>query len=170
MLMHRRHVFLNTMVATWLALATFSGIDLAVPGARAASPVDVYQFESEAQQRRYKALIEEFRCPKCLNTNIAGSDAPIAQDLRRTVHRLVVVEGYTDQQVRDFLQERYGDFVLYNPPFTSRTLLIWMMPVALAVLGVIVLLGLLRRARSRRGLTLDAQAQARLDALLKEES
>ena len=72
-----------------------------LPAGWAASPVDVYQFDDESQRQRYKLLIDEFRCPKCLNTNIAGSDAPIAQDLRRTVHRLVVVEGYTDQQVRD---------------------------------------------------------------------
>ncbi len=137
--------------------------------AGAASPVDVYQFDNDAQQARYKALIDEFRCPKCLNTNIAGSDAPIAQDLRRTVHRLVVVEGYSDQQVRDFLQARYGDFVLYNPPFNTRTALIWLMPVGLAVIGVVVLLGLLRRARVRQAIVLDAQDQAKLRAILDDE-
>ena len=135
----------------------------------AASPVDVYQFNSDAEQRRYKALIEEFRCPKCLNTNIAGSDAPIAQDLRRTVHRLVVTEGYTDQQVRDFLQERYGDFVLYNPPWSQRTVVIWLMPGLLALVAIGVLFGLLKRARTRRGLTLDEAAQSKLQAILKED-
>ncbi|MEC8060686.1 MAG: cytochrome c-type biogenesis protein, partial [Pseudomonadota bacterium] len=83
--------------------------------AHGASTVDVLAFESEQQQRRYKALIDEFRCPKCLNTNLSGSDAPIAQDLRRSVYRLVQ-EGRSDQQIRDFLQQRYGDFVLYKPP------------------------------------------------------
>ena len=139
------------------------------PMSWAASPVDVYQFDSDAQQQRYKMLIDEFRCPKCLNTNIAGSDAPIAQDLRRTVHRLVVVEGYTDQQVRDFLQARYGDFVLYNPPFNARTALIWLMPVALGVVGIGVLFGLLTRARRRQAVVLDAQDQAKLRALLEDD-
>ena len=142
---------------------------LCVGGSWAASQVDVYAFDSDEQQRRYKALIEEFRCPKCLNTNIAGSDAPIAQDLRRTVHKLVVTDGFTDQQVRDFLQERYGDFVLYNPPFTARTVVIWLMPVALAVLGGIVLFFLLARAREKRAVALDASAQSRLRAILEEE-
>ena len=82
-------------------------------------------FESEQQQRRYKALIDEFRCPKCLNTNLSGSDAPIAQDLRRSVYRLVQ-EGRSDQQIRDFLQQRYGDFVLYKPPFAGPTAFIWL--------------------------------------------
>ena len=135
----------------------------------AASQVDVYQFDSDEQQRRYKGLIEEFRCPKCLNTNIAGSDAPIARDLRRTVHKLVVVDGMTDQEVRDFLQARYGDFVLYDPPLTSRTVVIWLMPVALAVLGAIVLFFLLGSARRKSQVTLDDQDQTRLRALLEEE-
>ena len=116
-----------------------------------------------------KGLIEEFRCPKCLNTNIAGSDAPIAQDLRRTVHKLVVTDGFTDQQVRDFLQERYGDFVLYKPPFTARTVVIWLMPVAIAVLGAIVLFLLLSRAREKRSVSLDAADRSRLQAILEED-
>ena len=135
----------------------------------AASPVDVYQFDNAEQQRRYKALIEEFRCPKCLNTNIAGSDAPIAQDLRRTVHKLVVTDGLSDQEVRDFLQQRYGDFVLYKPPFNARTVVIWLMPLALAVLGGIVLFFLLTRARDKRAVALNDADQSRLQAILKED-
>ena len=108
----------------------------------AASQIDVYQFDNEEQRARYKALIAELRCPKCMNTNLAGSDAPIAQDLRRTVHRLVVSEGFSDQAVRDHLQARYGDFVLYRPPFTSQTWLVWTMPVGLGLLGVAVLLAM----------------------------
>ena len=158
----------------WLIVALFMFGTWVAPGFMstqvfAESPVDVYQFENDAQQARYKALIAEFRCPKCLNTNIAGSDAPIAQDLRRTVHKLVVTDGYTDQQVRDFLQARYGDFVLYKPPFNSRTMLIWMMPVALTLLGIMVLFGLLKRARSRKSLQLNAADQSRLEAILEED-
>jgi len=153
----------------WILALLFGALLLAADGARAASQVDVYQFDSEEQQRRYKALIEEFRCPKCLNTNIAGSDAPIAQDLRRTVHKLVVTDGFSDQEVRDFLQQRYGDFVLYNPPFNTRTVVIWLMPVALAVLGGIVLFFLLSRARDKRAVALDADDRSRLQAILKED-
>lgn len=152
-----------------LNLALFGLILLASDAAWAASQVDVYHFDDAQQQRRYKALIEEFRCPKCLNTNIAGSDAPIAQDLRRTVHKLVVVDGLTDAEVRDFLQQRYGDFVLYKPPFTARTMIIWLMPVALAALGAIVLFLLLTRARTKREITLDDAAKSRLKAILDED-
>jgi cytochrome c-type biogenesis protein CcmH len=149
------------LMLTLVMLCTFS--------VRAASPVDIYQFDTPQQQQRYKALTDEFRCPKCLNTNIAGSDAPIAQDLRRTVHRLVVSEGYTDQQVRDFLQARYGDFVLYNPPLTGRTWLIWLMPVALGLVGLVVLFGLLVRARKQGVVSLDADEESRLQAILEKD-
>jgi cytochrome c-type biogenesis protein CcmH len=152
-----------------LVVILFGGLLLLAEGAWSASQVDIYQFDNAEQQRRYKALIEEFRCPKCLNTNIAGSDAPIAQDLRRTVHKLVVTDGFSDQEVRDFLQQRYGDFVLYNPPFNARTVVIWLMPVALAVLGGIVLFLLLSRARHKRAVALDAEAQSRLQAILRED-
>ena len=68
---------------------------------QASGPVDIFEFSSEEQKLRYKSLIEEFRCPKCLNINIAGSDAPIAQDLRRTVHRLLVEKAMSDDEIRE---------------------------------------------------------------------
>ena len=89
-------------------------------------------------------MIDEFRCPKCLNTNLSGSDAPIAKDLRGTVHRLIVEEDYSDQEIRDFLQARYGDFVLYNPPFKPGTWLLWLAPVVFSVLGLWVLIRVIR--------------------------
>ncbi|NOX51594.1 MAG: cytochrome c-type biogenesis protein CcmH [Gammaproteobacteria bacterium] len=148
----------------------FTGLALLMCSvAEAASPVDVYHFDTAQQQQRYRALIEEFRCPKCLNTNIAGSDAPIAQDLRKAVHRLVVLEQYTDQQVRDYLQARYGDFVLYDPPFTQRTWLIWMVPLCLGLLVLAVLFSLQRRARRHATIELNAQDQSRLKAFLEDD-
>ena len=131
----------------------------------AASQIDTFSFTDEVQERRYRALIEEFRCPKCLNTNLAGSDAPIAQDLRKVVYRLVVTQGMSDQEVRDYLQARYGDFVLYDPPFNSKTWYIWLVPVALGVLAMFVLLRLVRGARTSTTM-LNAQQQERLQEIV----
>ena len=131
----------------------------------AASQIDTFSFTDEFQERRYRALIEEFRCPKCLNTNLAGSDAPIAQDLRKVVYRLVVTQGMSDQEVRDYLQARYGDFVLYDPPFNSKTWYIWLVPVALGLLAMFVLLRLVRGARSSTTV-LNAQQQKRLQEIV----
>ena len=131
----------------------------------AASQIDTFSFTDEVQERRYRALIEEFRCPKCLNTNLAGSDAPIAQDLRTVVYRLVVTQGMSDQEVRDYLRARYGDFVLYDPPFNSKTWYIWLVPIALGVLALFVLLRLVRGARSS-ATVLNAQQQDRLKEIV----
>jgi cytochrome c-type biogenesis protein CcmH/NrfF len=111
----------------------------------AAGQVDVYEFPSAEHEARYRGLIAELRCPKCLNTNLAGSDAPIAQDLRRTVHRLVTEGELSDAEIRAWLQDRYGDFVLYDPPFRPDTWLLWLAPVAFLLAGFYVLLRLLRQ-------------------------
>ena len=128
-----------------------------------AGPVDVYQFSDAESERRYRALIDEFRCPKCLNVNISGSDAPIAQDLRAAVYRLVVQEGRSDDEVRAYLKARYGDFVLYNPPFNAGTVLLWFGPGLFVVLGVALIA---RRLRHQRAATLGTDDERRLRTIL----
>lgn len=113
--------------------------------ATAESPVDLFEFQTDEQEARYRALIAELRCPKCLNTNLAGSDAPIAADLRRTVHRLITEEGMSNAEILDFLQARYGDFVLYDPPFRPDTWILWLAPAAFLLAGLLVLWRMLRR-------------------------
>src|SRR5262249_39805127 len=105
---------------------------------RAAGPagaIEAFQFDTPAQEARYRALTEESGGPKCLTRNLAGSDAPIGADLRATVHRLIL-EGASDQAIRDSLRERYGDFVLYDPPVRGGTVLLWIIPAALLASGV----------------------------------
>ena len=92
--------------------------------------IDAYPFPNKELTDRYEQLISELRCPQCLNTNLAGSDAMIAQDLRREVHRMLI-EGKTDKEVLDFMYFRYGDFVLYDPKFDLKTLALWLSPVLL---------------------------------------
>ena len=76
--------------------------------------IDAYPFPNEELRQRYDNLIAELRCPQCLNTNLAGSDAMIAQDLRREVHRMLL-DGMEDDEILTFMHERYGDFILYEP-------------------------------------------------------
>jgi len=154
----------------WVRFALVLVVSLIGLELRAASPVDIYEFDSAEQQARYRGLIDELRCPKCMNTNLAGSDAPIAQDLRRTVHRLVVQEGYDDQAVRDYLQARYGDFVLYRPPFSAQTWLLWMVPVGLGVIGVGVLIVLRLRSSAQETEELSQAETQRIAALLRSTS
>lgn len=107
---------------------------LALPSLAA---IDAYPFDTDEERNRYNALIDELRCPQCLNTNLAGSDAMIAKDLRREVHRLVL-EGKTDAEILDFMYTRYGDFILYEPRVTSRTAALWFGPVFLLLLAVFI--------------------------------
>ncbi len=149
----------------WLT-SLCAGLLLAISsGSFAAGQVDIHEFPNPDLEARYKLLIDEFRCPKCLNTNLSGSDAPIAKDLRDTVYRLLVEEAMSDQQIREFLQARYGDFVLYNPPFKPGTWVLWLAPVAFALIGLVVLL---RMVRPRPVVTLSAAEQDRIQQLLRE--
>jgi cytochrome c-type biogenesis protein CcmH len=130
--------------------------------------IEAFSFENPEQEHRYQALTEEFRCPKCLNTNLAGSDAPIAADLRAAIHRLIV-EGKSDDDIRTYLHDRYGDFVLYNPPLRTGTALLWFAPAALIVIGLIVIGVMVSRRRGATTLLSDAE-QARLTQLLHDEA
>jgi cytochrome c-type biogenesis protein CcmH len=133
-----------------------------------AGAIEAFRFDNAAQEARYRALTEELRCPKCLNTNLAGSDAPIAADLRATVHRLIL-EGQSDQAIRDYLQQRYGDFILYNPPLRPSTVLLWALPAALLLIGVVIIGAMVRRRAGEED-SLDEAERARLDALLGHDA
>jgi len=123
-----------------------------IGGAQAA--IDAYEFESEAERERYRTLVEELRCPKCQNQNIADSNAPIAMDLRREIFRMLE-EGQSNEQIVDYLVARYGDFVRYKPPVNLKTLALWYGPIAMLVVGFGVLALILMRRR--RGADGDAQ-------------
>ncbi|NKQ11820.1 cytochrome c-type biogenesis protein [Pseudomonas sp. SST3] len=139
-------------------------------GAQAA--IDAYEFKDEAERERYRTLVEELRCPKCQNQNIADSNAPIAMDLRREIYRMLG-EGQSNEQIIDYLVARYGDFVRYKPPVNAKTLVLWYGPIALLVLGFGVLVVILMRRR--RGManqasnTLSEAERARLATLLDKK-
>ena len=109
--------------------------------------IDAYEFNTDAERERYRTLVEELRCPKCQNQNIADSNAPIATDLRREIYRMVEA-GQSNEQIVDYLVARYGDFVRYKPPVNAKTIVLWYGPYALLVLGLCVLAFILARRRS----------------------
>ncbi|UVE16337.1 cytochrome c-type biogenesis protein CcmH [Pseudomonas sp. LS44] len=135
----------------------------------AQAAIDTYEFANDAQRERFTQLTKELRCPKCQNQDIADSNAPIAADLRREIHRMLG-EGQSDEQIVEFMVDRYGDFVRYKPAVNARTWLLWYGPFVLLgggllVLGVIVLR---RRGSTASASTeLSADERARLDSLLK---
>ena len=127
--------------------------------------IDAYPFPDEQLQQRYDGLIAELRCPQCLNTNLAGSDAMIAQDLRREVHRMLL-DGHTDEEILAFMFERYGDFILYRPRLGAGTLVLWLGPLLLLMFAGFVWF---RLARAKpEVLEINTEEQARLDELLRD--
>lgn len=113
--------------------------------ASATNAADISGLNTE-QEARYRSLTGQLRCLVCQNQNIADSDAPLAADLRNQVKRQILV-GETDQQITDYLTSRYGDFVLYKPPFKLITLLLWLGPALLVLLALGMAYAFARRSR-----------------------
>ncbi|EFX92698.1 cytochrome C-type biogenesis protein [Actinobacillus ureae] len=99
-----------------------------------AAPVEFNQFDNPQQESDYRALIQELRCPQCQNNNIADSNATIATDMRAKTLELLK-QGKNKDEVVDYMIERYGNFVTYNPPMTPATVLLWALPIALLLFG-----------------------------------
>ena len=95
----------------------------------------ILEFKDADTKTRYYDLLEELRCLVCQNQSLADSGAGLAQDLRQQVYDLVQ-KGASNDEVTDFMVTRYGDFVLYNPPLKSSTLLLWIGPFVVALIGV----------------------------------
>ena len=121
-----------------------------------------------AIEARLKGLAEELRCLVCQNQTIADSNAPLALDLRNQI-RGQIAQGRSDDQIRAYMVERYGDFVLYKPPFKAVTAILWAGPFLLLLAGIWALVAIVRR---RRGIPAPAGAQrptqAEIEALLEE--
>ena len=129
-----------------------------------ASAIDSFDFPDTEAAARYQRLLAEFRCPKCLNESLASSGAPIAVDLRRAVRRLME-DGESDAAIRTYLQQRYGDFVLYDPPLKASTWLLWFSPLVLLALAVVLLM---RAARRREPAPLSEVDRERVQRLLED--
>ena len=95
-------------------------------------------FETQQQEDRFKVLTQELRCLVCQNQNLADSDAQLAHDLRAEVHEMLIA-GKTDDEIKQFMVERYGDFVLYRPPMQQNTYLLWLAPLGLLFIGALIL-------------------------------
>ncbi|MCW5580832.1 MAG: cytochrome c-type biogenesis protein CcmH [Luteimonas sp.] len=127
-----------------LALALLPGVAFAQAGA---DPTPL-QFHDAAEEQRFHALVSELRCVMCQNQSLADSNAQIAHDLRREVFDLMRA-GRSDEEIREFLVARYGEFVLYRPRFGGRTWLLWLAPALLLLAGGGVIVRILR-ARDRQ--------------------
>lgn len=128
------------------------------------SAVEVRQFANPDEEQRYEHLVRDLRCLVCQNQSLADSDADLARDLRDEVYKMIH-EGKSEQEASQFLVDRYGDFVLYRPPFKLQTALLWIGPL-LVLFGALGVVWHLARVRGRAlDAQLSADERARLDAL-----
>ena len=93
-----------------------------------------YRFDDPAKEERFNRLIEDLRCPKCQNNNLADSNAPLSVDLKDIIYTQIN-DGKTDEEIIDYLKQRYGDFIYYKPPIKPSTWIIWFGPFALLIIG-----------------------------------
>lgn len=152
-----RHLSLHRLLLPLLlSLVLLPAALLAAPAPNAAPPAVL----SAEQEQRADKLAHGLRCLVCQNQTLAESNAPLAQDMRNLI-RGQLADGKTDAQIMRFFEDRYGDFVRYDPPFKPVTWLLWLGPFALLALGFLVLVRTLkRRAGVRAPLTADERARA----------
>ena len=112
-----------------------------------AMPVDTFKFKSEEQETIFHRLSNELRCLVCQNQAIADSNADLAKDLRNEIYKMLQ-QGKSEEQIIDFMVQRYGDFVLYNPPMKPLTWLLWFGPLIALLVGFIVVVRYIRNQRS----------------------
>ncbi len=130
--------------------------------------VEYHDFATPEQAQAYQSLISELRCLVCQNQTIADSNADLAKDLRNQVYQMLS-QGQSKQQVVDFMTERYGDFVLYNPSFKLKTALLWLGPAAFLITGLCAAFHYARQTRRGAEATLSEARRQELQQLLEQD-
>ena len=97
----------------------------------------VYEFEDSLQEKRFYELISEIRCPKCTSGSIASSDVPVSRDLKQKVYQLVL-DGSTDEEIKHYVSERFGDFSDYRPPLQGSNYFLWFGPFIFLALVLVI--------------------------------
>ena len=129
--------------------------------------VDAYQFDDAQKEARFKQLIDELRCLVCQNQNLADSNAELAQDMRRLTYEMVQ-RGESNEQIVTFMVQRYGDFVLYRPPFKNSTVMLWVGPFLILGVAVLVIIVFIRRRSREQVEPLAGEAHERARRLLDD--
>ena len=116
-----------------------------------AAPIETFEFDSPETEKVFHKLSDELRCLVCQNQNIAESNADLAKDLRLEIYNMLQ-EGKTEEEIVDFMVQRYGDYVLYRPPFKPMTWLLWFAPIIIFILGLIFVVRFMKAQSSSKPL------------------
>ena len=136
--------------------------------------VDTRRLSDPEQQESYETLTKELRCLVCQNQTIADSNAELAADLRRQVYEMLQ-QGKSREEIIQFMTDRYGDFVLYKPPFKGKTSVLWIAPVVFLLMGLISVFFFIRRKKAAANLhsqagalETDVEKQKKIRSLLEK--
>jgi cytochrome c-type biogenesis protein CcmH len=114
----------------------------------AAAPIETFKFDSPETEKVFHKLSEELRCLVCQNQNIAESNADLAKDLRLEIYNMLS-DGKSEDEIVDFMVQRYGDYVLYRPPFNPMTWLLWFGPAIVFAFGLVYVVRLMKSQSSK---------------------
>lgn len=107
-----------------------------------------YQFQTAQQEQRFEFLTKQFRCLVCQNESLAESNALLAQDLRQQIYQMVN-RGFSDVEIKNYLVERYSDYILFSPPFNQKTILLWLSPLILFIIGITIMVLMIRQGEKQ---------------------
>jgi len=134
-----------------------------------AAPIETFKFDSAETEKVFHKLSEELRCLVCQNQNIAESNADLAKDLRLEIYTMLS-EGKSEEEIVEFMVQRYGDYVLYRPPFKPMTWLLWFAPIIIFVFGLIYVVRYMKaQARAAQPASLSAEDIERIKSLHTEQ-
>lgn len=133
-----------------------------------AAGIELREFDDTVMEKRYRDLTASMRCPLCENQAIDDSDAPISADMRERVYQLLQ-DGQSDIEIVNHMVQRFGEYILYNPRLESRTYLLWGLPIALVLLGALVVVLMIRARRHASAKALSAEERRRIEALINRK-
>ena len=131
--------------------------------------VDFHQLDDPEKQKTYELINSELRCLVCQNQTIADSNAELAADLRRQVFEMLQ-QGKSKDDIIQFMTDRYGDFVLYNPPLKTKTALLWLGPIAFLITGLTMIFWFIRRKKNAATTVFDKDKQEKMRHLLENSA
>ena len=130
--------------------------------------IDIYQFDDAENEKQFRNLVAELRCPKCQNQNLADSNAGLAKDLKDRTYQLVK-EGKSDKEIKAYLVERYGDFIIYRPPFRFSTALLWLGPLLIFLLVFGIFIRKRLQAPDSKAEEISSKERERINRLLEDQ-
>ena len=162
---------LTPHLVSYAVVILFCLLSLQLQAGPRGAPREPIVFENPQVEDDYLELSEELRCLVCQNQNLIDSNAELADDLRREVAKMLK-KGKNKEQVKDFMVDRYGDFVLYNPPFKAQTILLWVGPFVLMFWGLFAMLKKIKAGKTESNgdsSELSEQEKEKLQAILKNK-